>query len=134
MSKGTMDYTGELTILSCWCGIVHAVPTDLRHYQERRFNKGEEFPIYCPLGHTHIPAGKSQAAIERERADQLARELANRNDDLRIERLNHAATKGQLTKARKRADRGVCQHCKRSFVDVQRHVATKHPEMLDASQ
>jgi len=41
-----------------------------------------------------------------------------------------SATKGQLTKARKRADRGVCQHCHRSFVDVARHVATKHPSVL----
>ena len=37
-------------------------------------------------------------------------------------------TKGHLTRSRKRACRGLCPFCKRHFVNVQRHVETKHPD------
>ena len=35
---------------------------------------------------------------------------------------------GQLTKAKKRAEAGMCPHCKRTFQKVQRHIANKHTE------
>ena len=40
----------------------------------------------------------------------------------------HSATKGQLTRARKRAANGVCPCCHRSFENVARHVAKQHPD------
>lgn len=130
----TMTYTGELTVVMCWCGMTYAVPSGLRAYQRRCHDNGERVPdIYCPLGHACVPAGKGAAQLEREKREQLERRLANRDEDLRAERASHAATKGQLTKARKRADRGVCAHCNRSFVNVARHVATCHPDQLETT-
>lgn len=127
----TITYTGTLTVLRCWCGITLAVPQDLRDHQLRHHHDGtSEVGIYCPLGHQFIPSGEPQYK-------RLERRLANKDEDLRAERASHAttkgqltATKGQLTKTRKRAANGVCPCCQRSFVNVARHVRTKHPEAL----
>lgn len=65
-------------------------------------------------------------AVDLEQELARAERRAQNYDD--IERLSHSATRGQLTKARKRADAGVCQHCHRTFANVARHVAGHHPE------
>jgi hypothetical protein len=132
MSSGTMKITTELTVVTCWCGMTYAVPEALYdHMLHKRDNNERQPDTYCPLGHTWIITGKSKLDIEHERAERLARQLASREEDVRAERASHIATKGQLTKARKRADRGVCLHCNRSFVNVANHIATKHPEALN---
>ena len=132
----TMTYTGQLIVTDCWCGMTYAVPKTLYdHVHEQHDNGERQTNIYCPLGHTWTFGGDGEAARQRKRAERLERQLASRDEDLRVERASHTATKGQLTKVRKRAERGVCPHpeCKRSFVDVARHVRTKHPELLAAS-
>lgn len=110
------------------CAIRFAVPQsfyDIRQVDSATF--------YCPLGHSqHYPAGKTEKQLANERAEWLERQLANRDEDLRSERASHSATKGQLTKAKKRAAAGVCPCCHRSFVQLSRHIATKHPEMLES--
>lgn len=127
----TVTYTGELTVTSCWCGMTYAIPKDLYdHMLHKRNNNLRQPDTYCPLGHTWVISGKSELDIEREKAKRLERSLANREEDLRAERASHIATKGVLTKTRKRAAKGVCQHCHRSFVNMARHVATKHPNEL----
>jgi hypothetical protein len=129
MPTETLTYEGELTVLTCWCGTRHAVPSELRRFQLRQHDNGENVTsIYCPLGHTHVPSGRSKAVAEREKREQLERQLANRDEDLRAERAAHAATKVQATKLRKRAEAGACPCCNRSFVQLARHIKTKHPE------
>jgi len=126
-----LEYTGTLTVVTCWCGTTYAISADLyNHMRQKRDNGGSQPNVYCPLGHTWIISGKGKAEIEREKREVLERQLANRDETLRIERASHASTKAQLTRAKRRASKGVCpvDGCKRSFVDVARHVATKHPE------
>lgn len=126
----TLRYSGELVILSCWCGIAHAIPDDLRSYQLREQDAGRNFSVYCPLGHQYVPKGPSRLERERrsrEAADARATAL---RDQLAAAERSKAAIKGQLTKARKRAVNGVCPCCSRTFVNVQRHMATKHPEQV----
>jgi hypothetical protein len=130
--SNTITYTDELVTMICWCGTHHAVPETLYRHQRRCHDDGRSVPdIYCPLGHTHVPAGKGKAELERERRERAERALANRDEDLRAERASHAATKGALTKARKRATAGVCPCCHRSFVNVRRHIETCHPGELE---
>jgi hypothetical protein len=123
-----MDYTGTLVVITCWCGMAHAVPSELRAHQEAEHRGGRpQTAIYCPLGHSHIIAGKGEA--ERLRAD-LDR-YKDRNAALVAERDQVVAslrtTKGVVTKMRKRAIVGACQFCHRTFANVARHVATVHP-------
>lgn len=116
--------TPDVTIRCYRCGVGFKIPRAL--YEVRLADHAD---FWCPLGHSQCyPSGKTQMEIERERAERAERWLSARQADLAAERASHAATKGQLTKARKRAANGVCPCCSRSFVDVARHVKTKHPE------
>jgi len=128
----TLTYGGSLTTVTCWCGITHAVPDSLRSEQLRQFAEGTgPLGIYCPLGHSHVPVGESpHARHQRElaRAEKRRKETLER---LEAERRSHAATKGTLTKTRKRVGKGVCPCCKRHFVNVERHMTTQHPHYSD---
>lgn len=127
----TFTYTEELTVVSCWCGMTYAVPEALyRHMRTKRDNNERQPDVYCPLGHTWVISGQSELDKERDRAKRLERTLANREEDLRSERASHIATKGQLTKTRRRVSNGVCPCCNRSFVQLTRHMKTKHPEYI----
>lgn len=127
----TISFTDTLVVITCWCGINHAVPQDLRNFQRRQFDNGDQVTsIYCPLGHRHQPAGKGKAQIERERREQLEARLRAERDQHEAERRSHAATKGQLTKERNRTANGVCPCCQRSFVQLSRHMRTKHPDFV----
>lgn len=120
----TFEQTDTLITEDCCnCGVVFAMPQKLRDRLIQTHNS-----FYCPNGHSQSYTGKTKEQVQRERAERLERDLANKDEDLRAERASHTATKGQLTKAKKRADAGMCQHCNRSYVDVRRHMASKHPD------
>ncbi len=130
----TLTYQAELTVLTCWCGMHHAVPTELRDFQLRQHRDGREVTsIYCPLGHQHQPSGKGEAVVERERRQRAEAQAVALRDQLEAERRGHAATKGQLTKTRKRTAGGACPCCNHSFVQLARHMATKHPDYAAAT-
>lgn len=110
------------------CAVVFAIPENL--YDRRRADKKS---FYCPNGHSMV-FGENDADRERKRAEALERRLASRNEDMRaayadliVTKKKLAATKGQLTKTKKRAVAGLCPCCSRSFVDIRRHIANKHP-------
>jgi hypothetical protein len=125
----TLTYSGSLTVSTCWCGLRHAVPTELHEHQRRAHRNGEHVPtIYCPLGHPYVPSGKGEAAklreqLERER-DRAARLAASRDQAEASAR----AYKGVATRARRRASAGVCPCCNRTFQQLARHMKTKHPD------
>jgi hypothetical protein len=118
-----MEYTETLTVTSCWCGIHLAVPDNLLRYAKRYKGKA----IFCPLGHEFVFSDTAEEKLERERREHRAT-----RDLLKAEERSHAATRGQMTKLRKRVERGVCPHCKRHFANLERHVATKHAEEVAA--
>lgn len=126
----TMTFTGKLTITSCWCGMTYAIPEGLYSYAESEQQNGRKVTVYCPLGHQWVIAGESDLSKERRARERLERQLACRDEDLRAERASHAATKGQVTKLKKRAKAGVCPvpGCKRSFTNMADHVSTCHPD------
>jgi hypothetical protein len=119
-----MNVTSELTVVACWCGVVYAIPDPL----DREASKtGQQ--VYCPLGHTWVRNGSELDRLRKQVAGlQDARERLIRQRD--AETRSHSATKGQLTKARKRAAATMCPCCHRSFqpTSMARHIATKHPE------
>lgn len=108
------------------CGIVFAVPD---WWDRQRRDSGEGF--YCPNGHTLLygknTLEKRLAAAERARdaARAHAQAVQDQND---AERKAHSATKGQLTKAKKRIAAGVCPCCNRTFRNLARHMTGQHPD------
>lgn len=127
----TLSYTAELTVVTCWCGMRHAVPTELNNHQQRAHDNGQHVEsIYCPLGHGHVPSGKGKAQIQRERADAAELDAANAREEIRMLRADLNTAKNMATKASKRAAAGVCPCCKRSFIQLARHMAGQHPKYV----
>ena len=123
----TITRTTTFVIIDCPnCGSLFGITTELDH---RRGEDGKQF--WCPLGHS-MSYHETEVMRLRKRAERLERTLANKDEDLRSAYASLTATKGALTKARRRADRGVCQHCHRSFVNVQRHVKSQHPGAMES--
>jgi hypothetical protein len=132
--SSTLTYTGQLVTETCWCGIHFAIPASLQREIQAKRHDG-----HCPLGHTYIYGGKTEAQKLKEQLElkerQLASERARRDQaeaDAAHERNRVRGYQGALGKAKKRAAKGVCPAagCKRSFVDVARHVATCHPDLV----
>ena len=125
-----IEYTEKLQTCTCWCGIHLAVPTNLYRQAHELGKRG----LYCPLGHQFFYGeseldqerkAREQAEVEANRAEQ--RRLAER--DLRLDTEKRLrAQKAATTRAKRRAHAGVCPHCKRSFENVRRHIATKHAD------
>ena len=128
----TMTYTGELTIRTCWCGIVHAVPSDLSWQITNNGKTG-----YCPLGHAYIAKGKTDAQREREKREQVEARERHLLDQLQASereaqnaKRRVSAMKGVVTKTKQRAAKAMCPvpGCKRHFANVLRHVQNQHPD------
>lgn len=114
------------------CGVQFAITEE---YQKKRLEvRGPNNPFYCPNGHKIWYIGKSDADVQRERAERLASELAatqarvdsQRNARERAER-QAAAARGQVTKIKNRVSKGVCPCCNRQFANLHRHMTTEHP-------
>lgn len=97
--------------------------------------KGGTF--YCPNGHgqhyTESEVQKLKKELESAKKrmgwaeDSATRALAQAEQVKR----EKAAIKGQLTKTRNRIANGVCPCCNRTFVNVGRHMHTKHPNFKE---
>lgn len=106
-------------------------------FRGQRVDDGRGF--YCPAGHVQYYTRKrtrqQELARQLERAERRADQEETRRvatqDQLDAERKSKAAVKGHLTRVRRRIAAGVCPCCTRSFVDVRRHMAAKHPGYLD---
>lgn len=126
----TMTYTGELVVQICWCGMRHAVPDELVDFQRRQHDNGaaDVQAIYCPLGHSHVPAGTPKWKLEQRKREAAEAREQHLRDQLEASERSKAALKGEMTKAKKRAAAAVCPCCNRSFVQLRRHMASKHPD------
>lgn len=127
----TITDTRTLVTETCFtCGVLFAMDADLH---ERLLDDSERI-FYCPNGHAQHYPGKSlrqQLKAAKDEAERARRQQANTEENLRIERASHSATRGHLTRARtqvERIERGVCPHCHRSFANVARHMASQHQE------
>lgn len=128
----TMTYSDTLQILDCGvCHITFALPDNLYRRVRRT---GDWF--WCPNGHQihYFETENAKLKAQLDQAEANAREH-RRLAELRQAEAEHQAAKargykGALVQAKKRSAKGVCPvaGCKRHFVDVQRHVASKHPD------
>lgn len=127
----TLTYSGTLTVNTCWCGIRHAVPTELEEFQQRQHHDGENpISIFCPLGHQYVPSGRPRVAIERDRTAEA--ELRAERAEARAQAIADqlAAEQRAAKRAEKRAAAALCpiEGCGRQFVNLGRHMHSKHPE------
>ena len=108
----------------CACGIVFAMPQQVN---ERLRTKGGTF--YCPNGHSQvytepdIEVLRKKLLAEQQRSQHFETQLNGALDDL-------ATKRKELRSVKKRVNAGLCPHCRRHFVNVERHIHTKHPGEL----
>lgn len=126
----TINYTESLTTCTCWCGIHLAVPDNL---YEHAHQDGDQ-AIYCPLGHRFYykkNTYKQRLADTEVRLSREQQRLQATRDLLHAEERSHAATRGVVTRQKKKLTRvtnGVCPCCNRTFQNLMRHMDTKHPD------
>lgn len=94
------------------------------------------FTFYCSYGHPQcFVDGESEEQKLRRERDILTQRIAQRDDEIKRQRelreaaeRREAAQKANVTKLKKRASAGVCPCCNRTFLALQKHMTTKHPE------
>lgn len=126
----------ELVNVTCWCGMPHAVPAELRDKQKRDHANGKrQTAICCPLGHRYVISGESkcdQLEAELKRRETITQRERQRHDQTRAElrqtQRSLIAQKGVTTRLKNRAKNGVCPCCNRHFKNLARHMASQHPE------
>lgn len=131
--RHALTITDKLIVTDCaQCGVVFAITEEFR---ERRRADGKS--LYCPNGHT-LTYGKSEADKLREQLQERERRITFLRDmragaDRRADAAERSlrATKGVVTKMKKRAAAGVCPCCNRHFAELERHMATKHPDYAE---
>src|SRR5713101_5543499 len=109
------------------CGIRFFVP---HNWLKQRRDEGGGYT--CPNGHGRIFRESATDIIRRER-DGLKQEMARLVEEAERERRwRHqserrvSAARGQITRLKNRAAAGVCPCCNRTFVNLARHMGTKH--------
>lgn len=114
--------TTELENVECWCGAPMALPKNLL-----RNARENGHVLHCPAtGHTFGWDGEIDRLRKKLKQEQ-ARAVAL-DDQLLASERSRKELHTQLTKIRKRAQGGVCPCCNRSFVQLARHMANKHPD------
>lgn len=131
MSTYTVNHTVSLNVWECpSCGVVYGITSEFANAVKNRHGS-----YYCPNGHS-LSWKDSEADILRRKLDSARMDV-----DWYKSRASEAegslrATRGVVTKLRKRVTNGVCPFgCRRHFANLQRHVASKHPgATLDAEE
>lgn len=118
-------------------GPCYRCKTDV-HLPDHLYRAAKDSPrisFWCPYGHEqHFREGETEEQKLRRERDRLAQSVAERDDEIRRQRgLREAterqlsATRGVVTRIKNRVGHGVCPCCTRTFNDLSRHMATKHP-------
>jgi hypothetical protein len=122
MNTNTILESIELTVMRCgMCGISFAMP---EYYRAERKEDGGVW--YCPNGHQRV-FRESDVQIARAERDAALRKLTEAKCEVTAERSARELAEKVLKNHQKRTKNGVCPCCKRSFVNLRRHIATQHP-------
>jgi len=103
------------------------------HYRSAKASA--QISFYCTYGHQqHFAQGETEAEKLRRERDRLKQQaafkdemIANANRRALNAERTASARKGQITPLKNRAAAGVCPCCNRTFENIRRHMASKHP-------
>lgn len=104
--------SGFNVIECCACCLPFGVTS---YFGQQRREDHQTF--YCPAGHSNYYPAETDIEKERRKSRVLA-------DQVRMEREQRERLERQL----KRVHKGTCPKCNRHFVNVERHMKTKHKE------
>ena len=122
-----IDFASMVNISCPDCGVIFGLEPG---YQAERRKSHQSF--YCPNGHKlHYPGMTEQekeierlkTSVEwhRTRAETKAQEAETA-------KRSAAASRGVVTRIKKRITKGVCPCCNRYFRDLHQHMQGQHPD------
>lgn len=120
---GLLDLRADMATISCQtCGLYFMVPFAL----EKRWRRDHSH-FYCPNGHGLVFRADSDVERLRKENDRLRKE--KEWAEQATKRADEAATAAskRLSRLKWRARHGVCPCCKRTFRQLARHMASRHP-------
>lgn len=134
MGNAALNLGVDFWTISCHsCGGTYALAAG--YLKKRREEGGSWTCPYCEMGtvYKEPKTKRLERKLERERQ---RREWAEKGRERYRKEAEHqerraAGYKGAFTKAKKRVGNGVCPCCNRSFENLRRHMATKHPDYAD---
>src|SRR5262245_3533025 len=112
----------NLVSVTCWCGIEHAIPSALD-----RTARETGRTVFCPLGHQWTRK-ESELAQERRRRQRLQQDNARLAEERAALEQRARTAEAALGRHKRRSAAGLCPCCNRSFVNMARHMKTKHPD------
>lgn len=118
-----LQATTRLVVHECWsCGTVYAMSE--RVHNDRLSDGGS---WYCPNGHSTV--------FKETEAARLARLLKNSEQTAKWERDHREAaersliaTRGHVTRLRKKVLAGECPFCGQHLRDLERHISRQHKD------
>lgn len=130
VTRADTKMTVALAVMDCaGCGVIYAIGDE---YNRRRIEDGKSF--CCPNGHSQAYGGELDKL--RTKAANAERQLAyanETNEGLARERdaakVSLSATRGVVTRMKRRAMAGSCVYCHKPIPDLRLHMAEVHPEV-----
>lgn len=106
------------------CGVVFGLESS---FKRKRLEDGQAF--YCPNGH-YVGWSESEVVKLRRSLQAAQQEAIHQRQAARVNDMERAAAERKVARLLKRVKNGVCPAgCKRTFANVRRHVASKHPAL-----
>jgi len=107
----------------CW--IEYGIPDAL---DKRLLEARANLSVYCPNGHTWYYTGEREADALRRERDVIKQQNARLHEEARQAIQARNVAQADLRRHKTRTKAGLCPCCNRSFVNMQRHMKTKHPD------
>lgn len=141
--KDGQKFAGDstLVVVTCVeCHMTYAIPESLKNAALRwRGDRkdGRGWKLSCPVGHTWWYVGETD--VERaqrllnEQCDETARvraRLDQTKQEVVVQKRRASRFKNDRDRERELAHAGVCpvKGCRRHFANLERHMASKHPD------
>lgn len=111
-------------VTCCSCGVIFGIE---KNFKQRLRDSGDSF--YCPAGHGQHYTETAEKKYKRE-IESLEDRLRWAQQGRDSARNSLKATKGHLTRIKKRVANGVCPCCKRSFANLANHMKNQHKDWV----
>lgn len=131
MATKNVTFTEEatFTVIVCDCGVKYGLDVD---YIKMLRKNGKTF--YCPngcsrwYGESEEERLKKQLTQEAKKRESLECRVMEWRDEAERKTRQLSAKKGQITKMKNQAAKGLCLCCGQHFPDLEQHMQTEHPD------
>lgn len=114
------------------CGGIYALANGF--IQQRRIKGGEWHCPYCNVPWIFTETDNARLKRLLKEQEYLNEAERQKTKDALLEakhfRKSRDSMKGQVTRIKNRVEKGICPHCNRHFKNLQRHMESKHKEVI----